>query len=85
MRMIDQAQLSNQLNYIKFKRIVVMFEIMVFIVNLVLQLFVYMDPVARLFFAMVLLLRIMTELLNYHHFADSVNLSDHWLFLSPFA
>jgi len=80
---LELARLRTQLQYLSVRRMLLSVEVLLFLIQLTLQLYVYMDPVFRLFFVLLGILRLVTETLNYNDLAKRADLSEQWTILWP--
>lgn len=82
--LLQEARFGQRLQYLTSKRYIVAIEMLLFLFQLFLHLYTYMDPAVRTLLVLIGLLRIMTELHNYHVWAGEVGMKDGWLYLWPF-
>jgi len=74
----------QRLGYVQFKRLVWMFESLMFLCTCILVLHSDFSAGTALFIVVVAALRVVTEALNHMHVAQAHNVQDRWQLLYPF-
>jgi len=74
----------QRLRYVEFKRLVWMFETLMFLCTCILLLHADFSPGITLALVLLSLLRVVTEALNHAYVARAHNVHDRWQFLYPF-
>jgi hypothetical protein len=82
--MMQEFAFLQRLRYVEFKRLVWMFETLMFFCTCVLVLHTDFSPGWTLMVLGVALLRVVTEALNHMHVAQVHNVQDRWQLLYPF-
>jgi len=82
--MWEEFAFLQRLRYVEFKRLVWMFETLMFLCTCVLVLHGDFAPFTTLFILGIALLRVITEALNHVHVARVHNVQDRWTLLYPF-
>ena len=82
--MWQEAAFLQRLRYVEFKRLVWMFETVVFLCTCILLLHTDLSPGVMLAIFAVALLRVLTEAINHAYVANVHNVQDRWQFLYPF-
>ena len=82
--MWEEFAFLQRLRYVEFKRLVWMFETLMFLCTCIILLYAEFAPATTLLIFCVALLRVATEALNHMHVARMHNVADRWQLLYPF-
>lgn len=83
-QMFGEVVLMTRLKFVAFKRLVAMYESLLFLIGMLLLLYADLPTNLNWCIVALALLRVVTELLNYHYVAQVHNVHDPWRLLFPF-